>query len=325
MERFVLTEKGRPSLCHAKRIGSKAKALLAQPGFSGRVLAVLSTTVYIASKDGEILWLSPEALAMHGRCILAPFKPRAICPGQDFFVEGPFLRISDKVVLDLDPATEWRPTGVGPKHPEPLTVVRRTVSRLVEAAARFANAKGFGQMIPMIPSLVGSKRQAISNTHPLLARAHNSILALATACLNLDMKEVARTGRELVGFGPGLTPSGDDFLGGLLFAARSLKTAYPQDFNWKEGPVIDLIDWASTQTHPISHAILRDHAFGQGPEPLHEVVVSLFNGLGLSHTMGEAECLLAIGETSGWDILAGMLIGMLLIEGKLKNNHGGKR
>jgi hypothetical protein len=41
--------------------------------------------------------------------------------------------------------------------------------------------------------------------------------------------------------------------------------------------------------------------------------------------MEGAERLLEIGETSGWDILAGMLIGMLLIEGKLENNNGGKR
>jgi len=139
--------------------------------------------------------------------------------------------------------------------------------------------------------------------------------------LDFDMTEVARRGRELVGLGPGLTPSGDDFLGGLLFTAHSLKTAYPQDVNWEEEPVMDLVHWASTQTHPISHAILRDHASGHGPKPLHDVVASLLNGQdlshNLSHTMGAAERLLGIGETSGWDILAGMLTGMLLVEGKL--------
>jgi hypothetical protein len=155
------------------------------------------------------------------------------------------------------------------------------------------NGRGLGMMIPLISSLLDGNRQAIFHRDPLFARARNSVLDLAMACLTFDMTEVGRRGRELVGFGPGLTPSGDDLLGGLLFAARSLKTAYPQDFNWKEGPVMDLIDWASTQTHPISHAILRDHALGHGPEPLHEVVMSLFNGQGLSRTMGETDRLLA--------------------------------
>ena len=328
-EYFDFNEKERPLLCPAKQMGSRAKALLALPGFSGKALAVLSTTVYLISGDGEILWLSQEGLAMHRRCILASFRPRSACVGQNFFVHGPFLRFSEGVTIDLDPATEWKPSGVGPKHAKPLAVVNACTRRLREAVTKLGNVKGFGQMIsqmnpqmipqmiPMTSSLVDGKKQAIFNADPLLAKARNSILSLATACLDFDMPEVTRKGRELVGLGPGLTPSGDDFLGGLLFVAHSLKMAYPQDFNWEEEPVIDLIDWASTQTHPISHAILRDHAFGHGPEPLHDVVGSLLKGEDLGRTFEAAKRLIAIGETSGWDILAGMLTGMLLVEGKL--------
>jgi len=320
-EWFDFNEKERPLLCPAKQMGSRAKALLALPGFSGKVLAVLSATVYLVSGDGEILWMSPEGLAMHRRCILASFRPGSIYVAQNFFVDGPFLRFPEGVILDLDPATEWKPSRVGPKHAEPLSVMDACTRRLREAVTKLGNVKGFGQMIPqMIPmtsSLVDGNKQAISHADPLLARARNSILDLATACFNFDMTEVARRGRELVGLGPGLTPSGDDFLGGLLFATHSLKTAYPQDFNWEEEPVIDLIDWASTQTHPISHAILRDHAFGHGPESLHDVVASLLKGEDLGRTFERTGRLIAIGDTSGWDILAGMLTGMLLVEGKL--------
>jgi hypothetical protein len=320
-EGFAFNEKERPLLCPAKQMGSRAKALLALPGFSGKALAVLSTTAYLVCGDGEILWMSLEGLAMHRRCILASFRPGSIYVGQDFFVDGPFLRFSEGVTINLDPAAEWMPPGVGPKYAEPLAVVNACTRRLLEAVTKLENAKGFGQMIPqmiqMTSSLVDGNKQAISHADPLLARACDSILDLAAACFNSDMTEVTQRGRELVGLGPGLTPSGDDFLGGLLFAAHSLKTAYPQDFNREDEPVMDMIDWASTQTHPISHAILRDHAFGHGPEPLHDVVASLLKGQDLGCTIEEAKRLIAIGDTSGWDILAGMLTGMLLVEGKL--------
>jgi hypothetical protein len=324
-EWFDFNEKKRPLLCPAKQIGSRAKALVAHPGFSGKVLAVLSTTIYLVGGDGEILWMSQEGLPMHRRCILASFQPRSICVGEDFFVHGPFLRFSEGVTIDSDSATEWKPSGVGPKHTEPLAVVNACTRRLFEAVVKLGNPKGFGQMIlqmipqmiPITSSFADGNTQAISNADPLLAKARNSILDLATACFNFDMTEVTRRGRELVGLGPGLTPSGDDFLGGLLFAAHSLKTAYPQDFNWGEEPVMDMIDWASRQTHPISHAILRDHASGQGPEPLHDVVASLLNGQDLGLTLEGAKRLIGIGATSGWDILAGMLTGMLFVEGKL--------
>jgi len=83
---------------------------------------------------------------------------------------------------------------------------------------------------------------------------------------------------------------------------------------------MELIDWARTQTHPISHAVLSDLALGHGPEPLHEVVTSLLNGQNLDHTMAGVTRLMEVGDTSGWDLLAGMLTGMLLIE----NLNGGR-
>ncbi len=317
IEFFALGEKENPLLCDARQIGSRAGALLARPGFSGKVLAVLSKTVYLVSNDGEILWMSRDPLAMHRRCILASFRARSIRPGQTFFVDGPFLHFPEGKTIDLDPATEWEPSGVGPAHAEPLRVVRMCIRRLVKAVTSLEDPKGFGQRIPALSSLADGNEQAISNTDPLLARVQDSIFALAAACFNLDMEEVARKGRELIGLGPGLTPSGDDFLGGLLFAAHGLREAYPQDFNWKQEPVMNLIHWASTQTHPISHVILSDHACGHGPKPLHDVVASLLKGEDLDRTFEGTGRLLEIGETSGWDILAGMLTGMLLVEGKL--------
>jgi hypothetical protein len=130
------------------------------------------------------------------------------------------------------------------------------------------------------------------------------------------MKQVARIGRELVGLGPGLTPSGDDFLGGLLFTARSLKMVYPGDFHWEEQPIIDLINWARARTNSISHAILSDLALGHGPEPLHDLVNSLLQSEDVGDVMAGVTRLLRIGHSSGWDILAGVLTSLLLIMGR---------
>jgi hypothetical protein len=323
-EFFHFNEKETLLSCPAKQIGSKAKALLALPGFTGKVLAVLSTTIYLRSEGGEILWVSREGLPMHRRCVQGSFRSDSIWTGQSFFTQVPFLRIAGELTIDLDQATEWKPFGVRPKPTEPLTRVNLSVRRLLEMISKFENAKGIGQMIPLISALVNHSEFPNFDQMPLLARARSSILGLGRACSKLDMKEVTQRGKELVGLGPGLTPSGDDFLGGLLFTAHSLKMTYPKDFDWEEEPVAALIDWAHTQTHPISHAILRDHALGHGPEPLHEVVASLLNGEDLDRTMKGVRRLLGIGDTSGWDILAGMLTGMLLIAGIVLRREGGK-
>jgi len=324
LEFFNFEEKrtgARPLPWPARWVGSRAKGLFALPGFSGKVFAVLSATIYLESRDGEILWISREGLPMHRRCILASFQSDSIFVGQSFFTHGPCLRIARELTIDLDQATEWKPIGVVPEQAQPLFVVNVCVRRLLEAVVKLGNAKGLGQTILLISEVVDGNEMATFVKGPLLSRVRSLILGLTKACCKQDMVQVAQIGREFVGLGTGLTPSGDDFLGGLLFAAHSLKTVYPEDFDWEQEPVMGLIKWARTQTHPISYAILSDLALGHGPEPLHEVVTSLLKGQNLDRTMAGVTRLIEIGDTSGWEILAGMVMGLLLIGSKLNGSR----
>jgi hypothetical protein len=122
---------------------------------------------------------------------------------------------------------------------------------------------------------------------------------------------ILRSGLKLVGLGLGLTPSGDDFLGGLLFTAYHLKSAYPWEFRWDRGLIPDFLDRACPLTNRLSYTILEDLAHGHGPEPLHALVNSLLRGEP-SHSLDDVQRLTGIGHSSGWDMLAGVLTAMLL-------------
>jgi hypothetical protein len=134
------------------------------------------------------------------------------------------------------------------------------------------------------------------------------------ACRDGDVPRALQTGRALVGWGPGLTPSGDDFLGALLFVARYLHAAYPAAFEWKQQAIGDWLDWARPRTNSISYAILRDHASGKGVEPLHNLITALLQSKASDEMTAHVRTLLAIGSTSGRDMLVGAMTGMLLIE-----------
>jgi len=304
-----------------RRVGVKARELLSAPGFFGRVLAVLSATAYLSGSGGEILWMAREGLPAHRRCILTAFEPRSICAGQSFFVQGSGLRIGEEVAIDLDQAEEWEPPAIWPDQAEPLASVNAGFRRLLAAIPVPGGEEGLGQAILLVSAIADGEGLPTFPAGSLVARALSPLLGLARACLVQDLAQVVRRGRELVGLGSGLTPSGDDFLGGLLFAVHFLKIAYPGDFPGHQEPIVDLIDWAGTQTHPISHTILGDLALGHGPEPLHDVITALLTGEDLSRpTVGVAR-LVEIGHNSGWDILAGLLTGMLLVEGKIKSKN----
>ncbi|MDQ1426756.1 MAG: hypothetical protein QOK39_232, partial [Acidimicrobiaceae bacterium] len=94
------------------------------------------------------------------------------------------------------------------------------------------------------------------------------------------------------GLGPGLTPSGDDTLAGILLAAR-LRRPEAEDH---------LVALAKTvATHEISRAFLLWAARGQSIEPVHRL---------LAGDATAARDLAAFGHTSGADLALGLRYGL---------------
>lgn len=306
-----------PCICQAKLMGAKARRLLTEPGFAGKVLAALPTSIYLLGKNGEIIWVTLDGLPMHRRCLQASFQPRSLRAEQTFFIQKACLRIGDGAAIVLDPAIEWEPPAIQEGEAETLPVVDARLTRLLAALLALGKGAGLGQAIPLISAVRAGDGVGTPVVDSLIARASSAILGAGRAMLDQDISRIASIGKDLVGLGPGLTPSGDDFLGGMLFAAYSLKMTYPEDFFWEDEGVRDLVDWARTQTNPISHAVLHDLALGHGPEPLHEVVRSLLMGRDLECPLAAVARLIKIGHTSGWDILAGVLTGMLMVSGRM--------
>lgn len=103
-----------------------------------------------------------------------------------------------------------------------------------------------------------------------------------------DLFEAARL---LGGLGPGLTPSGDDALAGILLAAR---------IRWTEVAESYLVSIAQqVRTHEISRQFLVWAARGQSIEPVHDCLAG-----------GAADALLAFGHTSGADLALGLVWGL---------------
>ena len=255
---------------------------------------------------------------MHRRCITAPFQLHPLRPGQGFWISGSSLQIGEAMAIDLDRGEQWRPFIIGPGQADPVFMVNERVNWLFSILPRPHPEAGLGQAIPMISAIVKGKDLRTVLSDSLFNRAIGPIHAIANACLREDIVQAAKMGRELIGLGPGLTPSGDDFLGGLFFALHFLKRVFPKEFFWDEQPILDLIDWSFSRTHPISHAILSDLSSGHGPEPLCDILNFLLSGGDRDEMLLNIDRFCRIGHTSGWDILAGLLTGILLLTGKVK-------
>jgi hypothetical protein len=101
--------------------------------------------------------------------------------------------------------------------------------------------------------------------------------------------------RELIGLGPGLTPSGDDALGGAAIALHAFGYTARAD---ELGAFIR--ERAPGRTSDISLAHLRAAANGEGAAAFHDALRDLVTG-------GDFASLDRIGASSGWDAMDGAI------------------
>jgi hypothetical protein len=123
--------------------------------------------------------------------------------------------------------------------------------------------------------------------------------ALAAAVSSSDSDAFVQAGQRLLGVGGGLTPSGDDFVGAALFTLHHLG-----ETQW-QGAADVLTESIHTRSHAISAALFADLARGESFEPLHQLLSA--TQLGIDTMLEPATRLAAIGHSSGWDMLTGMI------------------
>lgn len=262
----------------ATEIGPRSCAAVAASGGLARVLAPLRRSIYLTAGD-EIVWLASESGERHGRAILTSALPdRAPARG-------------DLVRLDIDRARRWQP-AVPAATPSSAAALASGARALAARVAEIGMPDGLGVL------LAG---RALSFP---LACGVAAARELAMACAADDPERAVRAALPLLGLGPGLTPAGDDYVGGAFFARAVLRTAGASTHSGWENAATALVGAARARTHPISAALLGDLVAGDGYSALHELTVALAIR---APAVEAARRLTRIGHSSGWDILAGFV------------------
>jgi hypothetical protein len=188
---------------------------------------------------------------------------------------------------------------------------RGPLNVIVENAGRMPNAGSVAKIgvesaktwVP--PSIAQLERPAPFPTSELAGEWS----AIPSAQAFLDwIKDGAKTSapraaNALIGLGPGLTPAGDDFVGGALIALHAAG----------RGSVADRIaawalELAESGTGKISRAHLRCAAAGEGHEALHAFLRAIHKG---QRAIDRALAALSrIGHSSGRDAAAGALLAL---------------
>jgi hypothetical protein len=135
------------------------------------------------------------------------------------------------------------------------------------------------------------------------------VACLAVGVLGTDQPKIDWGVRGLVGLGPGLTPSGDDLLGGMMIALMATAGGRAPAANCLRRSILR---HAGDGTTLISAALLAEAAAGAGSDGVHRLLGSLLQARDTPSPLGHALDVAAVGHTSGWDCLAGLVLGIHL-------------
>jgi hypothetical protein len=259
--------------------------VLRGPPRAGRVLAATPTVRYLDFGPAGVIALTTAGAACPPNAVTlkistlepAPDEPRSE-PGDEAWAGNERVLAGG---LEVQVRRWWDPCPVfGPLSRARLDHGVTTLARVFAAAA-------------IRPGLEGQDSPA----------------ALAACCSAGDLAGAVELAEDLVGLGPGLVPSGDSMLCGLLLALRLLGGATAGGTR----PVW-LADWlgaavtgyADQRTTPLAAALLHCAARGQASE---EVAAVLRGIAGQEPVEPAARRLLAAGQASGAELTWGLMAG----------------
>ncbi len=297
-------------------IGEAARELLTSQ-LRGKILAVVSHAAYLLNENGGLFWLAAENVPLHRRCIRVYETLPRLAVDSAFSVNGQRLIIGSGTELDFSRASTWEAPRLSAGDVAAIADLPERLHAVISILADLPAPAGFGSLIPDILFIAQDR----SAPHPhrisasIPARAWPAVREIARACLAHDFPKILEEANALVGLGEGLTPSGDDFIGGLLFCKRMLQNTYADYLNWEFPALPDLIANVASSTNIISYTFLKDHAEGYAIDTLHQYANAILTGLPMDGLRQIASELIHIGHSTGWDLLAGVLTGMLLTYG----------
>ena len=286
-----------------RMIGRAASRVLGRAQ-RGRVAAVFRSTFYLELSSGlvcvgsEVLEPSPVNLIT-----AAPagtdWQASGLRNGMPIQVSNATVFVGGRFSFPFSRAEDWSPEAL---CAEPNAAdLERGLLRLQREVRNRPPREGIGRLLDPVVSACES--DAVTKVARAPAAAARCWVASA---IKSDAKVADDCGwvGALAGLGPGLTPSGDDFIGGAMIALRALGEHDACERVWTEA-----CSQPGVRSNPISFAHLSAAAAGEGGAPIHRLLNNVITGRG-DQIAASCDDIDRIGHSSGWDAVAGLCAGL---------------
>jgi hypothetical protein len=286
-------------------LGAEVHRLL-RAGGSARIIGSTSKGLFIITPSTEVLFISYESyrspITINLKKRDASLQQIEIGDEVELRPEGLALAMG-RIWLACGEQETWKPPKMPPQALEASQRYQR-IKWIADGLAKDRPDIGFSplvlnlilkkQGIPLIPEIQAVSRQI-------------EAIMLSNSPRNLEI--VLRAMEDLLGFGRGLTPSGDDFALGFLLAVNRWGPSLGYDLFEAESFNTKMIDLAERKTTSLSKMLIRQAVLGRGDERQIAVIDGIMSG-----EPSQEVCLkyvLEMGNSSGIDGFLGMAVGII--------------
>ena len=229
--------------------------------------------------------------------------------GMPVQVTGNRVLVDEVLEISLQSAELWRP-----KTRASRCLSSELIQRNLELAKRLAANKGgregLGQLLTHIDEIATGWMPPTSDLNMTAKAVLPRLVDLVKAVRSESVEGVKRATQKLIGLGPGLSPSADDALSGFTAALWWVSHSLNRGVDHAE-EISQVITGQAGGTTLLSGQLLQHAARGEVNELIEKFLEALLVG-GSPEIEPRVEQVLKIGETSGIDMMVGLLLGVQL-------------
>jgi hypothetical protein len=211
--------------------------------------------------------------------------------------------------ISLEGAELWWPKTRAERCLSP-ELIRRNLELAKRLAAGKVGREGLGQLLKHIDEIAAGKMPQTSDLNMVAKAVLPRLVDLVKATKSENVNGVKGAAQKLIGLGPGLSPSADDTLSGFTAALWWVSHSLGEGID-RVKKINETIISCSGATTLLSQQLLRNAAKGETNERVGELLDAILAGEPPKVESGVKE-VLKIGETSGTDMIVGVLVGLNL-------------
>lgn len=227
--------------------------------------------------------------------------------GLPVWVDGRKFEVGEVLEVSLEGAAVWKPLA-NASNPLLLDAVRRNLDVAEKVAASRDVREGLGPLLKKIGAIFGGGRIEVDGLNDISRKALPHLQQLIEGVRRSDAGMVKEAVGKLIGLGPGLTPSADDFLSGLIGALVWFSNTFSKNIDCV-GVLKEEILAQGGKTNLLSRQLLEHAARGENNARVEKLLISIFAGAD-SEIKPQLERVMEIGETSGIDMTVGILVAI---------------